>query len=78
MWEIDVTLDSIGAYLEQVRLLKAQPQVDEVLIDDILWKVLGLAIKLDDMYEQKYREELELENTETITLRDELLKENEF
>ena len=68
MWEIDVTLDSIGAYLEQVRLLKAQPQVDEVLIDDILWKVLGLAIKLDDMYEQKYREELEeLENTETIT-----------
>ena len=75
MWEIDVTLDSIGAYLEQVRLLKAQPQVDEVLIDDILWKVLGLAIKLDDMYEQKYREELEeLENTETITLRDELLK----
>ncbi|MDD2181544.1 MAG: hypothetical protein PHW32_04160 [Bacilli bacterium] len=75
MWEIEVMMDSIGAYLEQIKLLKAQPQISEETIDNIMWKVLGLAIKLDDIYEQVYRDELaKLENTETITIRDELLK----
>ncbi|MFA5603348.1 MAG: hypothetical protein WDA12_00620 [Bacilli bacterium] len=75
MWEIDMTMDSIGAYLEQIRLLKAQPQVNDAEIDNVMWKVLGLALKLDEMHENIYRNELErIENTETITIREELLK----
>lgn len=75
MWEIDMTMDSIGAYLEQIRLLKAQPQVNDAEIDNVMWKVLGLALKLDEMHEKNYRNELErIENTETITIREELLK----
>ncbi|MDD2519210.1 MAG: hypothetical protein PHG18_04930, partial [Bacilli bacterium] len=75
MWEIDMTMDSIGAYLEQIRLLKAQPQVNDAEIDNVMWKVLGLALKLDEMHERNYRNELErIENTETITIREELLK----
>ncbi len=75
MWEIDATIDAINAYLEQIRLLKAQPQINDVAIDNIMWKVLGLAIKLDELYEEIYRDELsKLETEETITIRDELLK----
>lgn len=75
MQEVGNLLDMIGAYLEQVKLIKAQPVVDEVLLDNVLWKTLDLAIKLNDTYENIYRDELnKLEAIETITIRDELLK----
>ncbi len=75
MQEVRTMLDLIDAYLEQLQLIKAQPTIDDVLVDKVLWKILGLAIEANDLYDEVYREELDkLEKIETTTLRGELLK----
>jgi hypothetical protein len=61
--------------LDQARLLRAQPEVDAKEIDDILWRVLGLSLELDELYAAQIRE---VDTREVVTIKEELFKRQEM
>ncbi|NLL44857.1 MAG: hypothetical protein GX247_04250 [Mollicutes bacterium] len=61
----------IQSELQQVKLLREEPDVDVRLVNDILWDILGLALQFDAWYDKKLQE---IDQTEVVTIDEELKK----
>lgn len=73
--ELENINNLIEAYLEQITLLEAQPHVNNKAVEIARTNLFNVMLRLNDIMEKNYRTRLvQLEDEETMTIRDELLK----